>query len=211
MAETHELGGSSLVVDRATPKEIDTRKPSRISQGGYGAYNAYFNAATLYAVFGAPTLYDHPSAFGRGIFGIPRRMGRKIFVGRLPQEASVDDLRQYFGRFRRIADAYVPKDPKRSGHRNFGFITFANDGVADRVSRRSHEILGHEVAIDSATPLDDVGGSTDFADAAASYGSYGLTRSSSGRFHGSLDFVDYGYGARGSSRTSRMSLGYRPY
>lgn len=36
-------------------------------------------------------------------------MGRKIFVGRLPQEASADDLRQYFSRFGRILDVYVPK------------------------------------------------------------------------------------------------------
>ena len=96
-------------------------------------------------------------------------MGKKIFVGRLPQEAGVDDLRQYFGRFGRILDVYVPKvndaacfiygfcfrciilfmfilqDPKRTGHRGFGFVTFAEDGVADRVSRRTHEILGQEV------------------------------------------------------------------
>jgi RNA recognition motif-containing protein len=36
-------------------------------------------------------------------------MGKKIFVGRLPQEANTDDLRQYFGRFGRIVDAYIPK------------------------------------------------------------------------------------------------------
>lgn len=36
-------------------------------------------------------------------------MGKKIFVGRLPQEASADDLRHYFGRFGRILDVYVPK------------------------------------------------------------------------------------------------------
>lgn len=36
-------------------------------------------------------------------------MGKKIFVGRLPQEATVEDLRQYFGRFGRILDVYVPK------------------------------------------------------------------------------------------------------
>lgn len=29
--------------------------------GGYGAYNAYINAATRYAAIGAPTLYDHPN------------------------------------------------------------------------------------------------------------------------------------------------------
>lgn len=38
-----------------------------------------------------------------------RGMGKKIFVGRLSQDASVEDLRQYFGRFGRILDAYVPK------------------------------------------------------------------------------------------------------
>lgn len=38
-----------------------------------------------------------------------RGLGKKIFVGRLPQEASVEDLRQYFGRFGRIMDVYVPK------------------------------------------------------------------------------------------------------
>ena len=36
-------------------------------------------------------------------------------------------------------------------------MTFAENGVADRVARRSHEICGQEVAIDSATPLDEAG------------------------------------------------------
>lgn len=39
-------------------------------------------------------------------------MGKKMFVGRLPQEASVEDLRMYFGRFGRILDVYVPKVTK---------------------------------------------------------------------------------------------------
>ncbi|MFS7949955.1 putative nucleotide-binding alpha-beta plait domain superfamily [Helianthus anomalus] len=29
----------------------------------------------------------------------------------------------------------------------FGFVTFAEDGVADRVSRRSHEICGQQVVL----------------------------------------------------------------
>ncbi|XP_028103533.1 heterogeneous nuclear ribonucleoprotein 1-like isoform X2 [Camellia sinensis] len=150
MAETHELGGSTIVVDRATPKEEEFRPMnrvapiSRVTQGGYGAYNAYITAATTYAALGAPTLYDHPGpVYGRGE-STRGGMGKKIFVGRLPQEATVDDLRQYFGRFGRILDVYIPKDPKRTGHRGFGFVTFAEDGVADRVSRRSHEICGQQ-------------------------------------------------------------------
>ncbi|PKA63775.1 Heterogeneous nuclear ribonucleoprotein 1 [Apostasia shenzhenica] len=210
MDETHELDGSTVVVDRATPKEEDVRFPSRMPQGGYGAYNAYITAATRYAALGAPTLYDHPGPYGRGMYEAPRGMGKKIFVGRLPQEASADDLRQHFGRFGRIVDVYVPKDPKRSGHRGFGFVTFADDGVADRISRRTHEILGQEVAIDSATPLDDGAPGGGYMDPTVSYGGYGPMRTY-GRLYGSLDFEDYGYGASGSSRPSRMDWRYRPY
>lgn len=47
--------------------------------------------------------------YSGGFYGPSRGMGKKIFVGRLPQEASVDDLRQYFGRFGRILDVYIPK------------------------------------------------------------------------------------------------------
>ncbi|KAJ0946351.1 putative nucleotide-binding alpha-beta plait domain superfamily [Helianthus annuus] len=32
-------------------------------------------------------------------------------------------------------------------YRGFGFVTFAEDGVADRVSRRSHEICGQQVLV----------------------------------------------------------------
>ncbi|XP_076933597.1 uncharacterized protein LOC143599562 isoform X2 [Bidens hawaiensis] len=197
MSETHELGGSEVVVDRATPKEDNFRPVSRMPPppqpptGGYGAYNAY--VTTRYAALGAPTAYDYPSSvYGRGESA--RGMGKKIFIGRLPQEANVDDLRDYFGRFGRILDVYIPKDPKRSGHRGFGFVTFADDGAADRVSRRSHEICGQQVAIDSATPVDDGGGSSggsQYLDTPPepAYGGYGPMRAY-GRMYGSLDFDD---------------------
>ncbi|XP_057767109.1 uncharacterized protein LOC130987553 isoform X2 [Salvia miltiorrhiza] len=221
MVETHELGGSTVVVDRATPKEEEFRPVSRTPQsgGGYGAYNAYISAATRYAALGAPTLYDPPGAvYGREV---PRGMGKKIFVGRLPQEASVEDLRHYFGRFGRILDVYVPKDPKRTGHRGFGFVTFADDGVADRVARRSHEICGQQVAIDSATPIDDATA----AAAAGPSGTFSMNNPepfgygappvrSYGRMYGSLDFDDWGYGVGGSmsgGRPPRADYRYRPY
>ncbi|KDO79203.1 hypothetical protein CISIN_1g026534mg [Citrus sinensis] len=210
MVDTHELGGSTVVVDRATPKEDDFRPVGRMSHGGYGAYNAYISAATRYAALGAPTLYDHPGSFyGRGESS--QRIGKKIFVGRLPQEATAEDLRRYFSRFGRILDVYVPKDPKRTGHRGFGFVTFAEEVVADRVSRRSHEICGQQVAIDSATPLDDAGPSQNFMmNAAETFGGYGGPMRTYGRMYGSLDFDDWGYGM-GSGRPSRGDWRYRPY
>ena len=45
----------------------------------------------------------------------------------------------------------VMQDPKRTGHRGFGFVTFAEDGIADRVSRRSHEICGQQVLMGELT------------------------------------------------------------
>ncbi|XP_061341126.1 uncharacterized protein LOC133287506 isoform X2 [Gastrolobium bilobum] len=210
MSETHELGGSTVVVDRATPKEDDYKPVGRMSEGGYGAYNAYISQATRYAALGAPTLYDHPGPiYGRG--EPARRFGKKIFVGHLAPEATTEDLRQYFGRFGRILDVYVPRDPKRSGHRGFGFVTFAEDGVADRVSRRSHEICGQQVAIDSATPVDDAGPSGNLMmNSVDSFGGYGGPVRTYGRMYGSLDFDDWGYGTP-SGRPSRADWRYRPY
>lgn len=124
MSESHELGGSAVVVDRATPKEeegkgmgmgmgMGGRERERMPPhqhlphqqgGGYGAYNAYITAATRYAALGAPTMYDHPPP---PLYAPPR--GKKIFVGRLPQEATIEALRQYFGRFGRILDVYLPR------------------------------------------------------------------------------------------------------
>lgn len=204
ISETHELGGSAVVVDRATPKEDDVKPTGRMSQGGgYGAYNAYISTATRYAALGAPTLYDHPGPiYGRG--EPRRRISKKIFVGRLPPEANSEDLRQYFGRFGRIEDVYIPRDPKRTGHRGFGFVTFADEGVADRVSLRPHEICGHEVAIDSATPVDDARPSGNFMmnNSMESFGGYGGPVRSYGRMYGGLDYDDWGYGVP-SVRPSR--------
>lgn len=221
MAETHELDGSTVVVDRATPKDEEPKFQSRAPQsGGYGAYNSYISTATRYGALGAPTLYDlPPQAYERlgGYYGPPRVVSKKIFVGRLPQEATVGDLRQYFGKFGRIQDVYIPKDPKRTGHRGFGFVTFADEVGVERVNRRPHhEILGQEIAIDSATPEDDGPSSAYMAPPIMPpYGAYngGGAMHNYGRFYGNYDFDDYGYGAGGSrsTRPSRMDWRYRPY
>ncbi|GLJ49608.1 hypothetical protein SUGI_1052480 [Cryptomeria japonica] len=252
MSESHELGGTTIAVDRATPKEESSKQWEKPVSGGYGAYNAYINATTRYGALGSTTLYDQPSSrfqddygsgygsgnswpphgpgsmFGGSSFGIddhrsgygsgtysgpPRGMGRKIFVGRLPQEANAEDLRQYFSNFGLVIDVYVPKDPRRTGHRGFGFVTFAEEGVADRVSRRSHEILGQQVAIDSATPPDD--GYHYLDDGAPPSGGIGGPLRGTASYSGGG--YDWGYDSSGvrpgitGSRPSRMDYRYRPY
>jgi uracil DNA glycosylase len=39
------------------------------------------------------------------------------------------------------------QDAKKTSHRGFGFVTFSDEGAAERVALRTHEILGHQVRI----------------------------------------------------------------
>ena len=82
--------------------------PSRASQGGYGAYNAYISAATRYAALGAPTLYDHPgSAYGSksSVISLSQFWTRSNYsiglsiMDPLKQEGIMDPLKQLARRY----------------------------------------------------------------------------------------------------------------
>ncbi|KAG0579799.1 hypothetical protein KC19_4G124000 [Ceratodon purpureus] len=296
MNETHELGGSTIAVDRATPKEDgnkswgrgfhggNSNSGSNAGSGAYGAYGVY-TAARFGGFGGGFGAYDYAgsglgndlgpsgglsSAYGGGNswppappgggyggpgLGIPgggsgsygsggppvpplRGLGTKIFVGRLPPEANAEDLRRYFNNFGRISDVYVPKDAKKTSHRGFGFVTFSDEGAAERVALRSHEILGHQIAVDRAAPQDEMS-NISYMNSVGSLGSLsqgagGPMRGSNAPLQGSgygslscnLDSSGWGgYGGVGGfsfqtpdsglrtpdSRSSRSEPRYRPY
>lgn len=60
---------------------------------------------------GVPGSTQASGPYGSGAPPAPplRGLGTKIFVGRLPPEATAEDLRRYFNNFGRISDVYVPK------------------------------------------------------------------------------------------------------
>lgn len=201
MSESHELAGSTIAVDRATPKEETGRVWERNFPGASGVFNSHVNT-THFGTFDVSAFggYDFPGSdraakgntyggnYGRNNlwragppapqvggpspvipsidpsamnYGstdsnfAPSRMGRKIFVGRIPVEATAEDLQLYFSQFGQVLDAYLPKDAKKISHRGFGFVTFAEESTAEHVSQRRHEILGHLIAVDRASPLDE--------------------------------------------------------
>ncbi|RWW43259.1 hypothetical protein BHE74_00051106, partial [Ensete ventricosum] len=121
-----------------------------------------------------------------GYFGPSRGMGRKIFVGRLPQDASAEDLREYFSRFGHILDVYVPK------------VAIDSAAPLDDAGP-SGGFMDAAEAYRGYGPMRNYGrlyGSLNFDD----------------RHVLLLRFLlQYGYGAGGSSRTPRMNLRYRPY
>ncbi|CAK9860451.1 unnamed protein product [Sphagnum jensenii] len=273
MNESHELGGSTIAVDRATPKEEGVKMWGRGFPGAaaYGAYGVYTNAARFGGFGGAFGAYNytgsalagelgpaaginnalaaanawppplppgtgyggpglggpgsaHTGSYGSGAPQVAplRSLGTKIFVGRLPLEATAEDLRHYFNNFGRISDVYVPKDAKKTSHRGFGFVTFADEGAAERVALRTHEILGHQIAVDRAAPHDEMANSPYLKSsgaASATGGAGGPIRGSNASLpgsgyagiQGSLDFNTGGGGIPGGHRSSRIEPRYRPY
>jgi len=71
---------------------------------------------------------------------------RKIFVARLPDNITPDDLRQYFSKYGAIKDVYIPK-PARS----FAFVTFHDSNIV-RTLFGTHIINGCSVTVGPAEP-----------------------------------------------------------
>eukprot|EP00281_Chroomonas_sp_CCMP1168_P012320 CAMPEP_0206281342 /NCGR_PEP_ID=MMETSP0047_2-20121206/39078_1 /ASSEMBLY_ACC=CAM_ASM_000192 /TAXON_ID=195065 /ORGANISM="Chroomonas mesostigmatica_cf, Strain CCMP1168" /LENGTH=244 /DNA_ID=CAMNT_0053711499 /DNA_START=15 /DNA_END=746 /DNA_ORIENTATION=+ len=76
----------------------------------------------------------------------------KVFVGGITPDTNEQDLKTYFSDFGEVIDIVVMRD-KQTGHgRGFGFVTFADKKVADRVLDSKHEIKGRSVEAKSAVP-----------------------------------------------------------
>ena len=54
-----------------------------------------------------------------------QNMNRKVFVGRLTDDITADDLRNYFSKIGEVVDVFVPKP-----FRSFAFVTFADPDIA---------------------------------------------------------------------------------
>lgn len=208
--------------------------PAALPSGsGYSSRASYVDAIPTSGMgYGSSASYnDIPAGYGSSGPPVPT-MGNKVFIGKLPHEATAEHLRTYFSSFGRILDVYVPKDAKKTGHRGFGFVTFFDDGVAERVALESHEILGQPIAVDRPTPQDS-GGNMPYASNFSSFsgagaaGTWGgntaaLQRMGYGTLPASLEYFAGGLGSyaggqpgsydgSGTNRASRPDFRYRPY
>jgi hypothetical protein len=71
--------------------------------GGYGSRTSYKAAA-----YGRDEPYSYEPRSGYGGPPVPSA-GNKVFIGKLPHEATAEHLRTYFSSFGRILDVYIPK------------------------------------------------------------------------------------------------------
>merc|ERR1719356_41780 len=79
----------------------------------------------------------------------------KVFVGRLDDKISSDDLRETFKRFGKVAEVFMATGKK------FGFVTFdSNRSARAAMSAGTADVNGTQVVIKSAAPMksDDKGG-----------------------------------------------------
>ena len=74
---------------------------------------------------------------------------KKIFVGGLSATTSLEDIRAYFEQFSKVKEAMLAYDKVTSRHRGFGFVTFDNEDVVDKICEiHFHEINGNKNKID---------------------------------------------------------------
>eukprot|EP00128_Syssomonas_multiformis_P015378 Colp12_sorted_trinity150504_noHs@17163 len=78
-------------------------------------------------------------------------MSNKLFVARLPWATCKDGLKSYFSRFGAVVDSAVVMDRDTGRSRGFGFVTFEDSQVAQKVlSEQDLEIEGRKVVVSEA-------------------------------------------------------------
>ncbi|OVA20621.1 RNA recognition motif domain [Macleaya cordata] len=85
----------------------------------------------------------------------------KIFIGGLAKETTSAQFTKHFNKYGEITDSVIMKDRKSGQPRGFGFVTYADPSVVDKVIQETHVINGKQVEIKRTIPKGAIG-SKDF-------------------------------------------------
>ncbi|CAK9176163.1 unnamed protein product [Ilex paraguariensis] len=85
----------------------------------------------------------------------------KIFIGGLARETTPAQFVKHFGKYGEITDSVIMKDRTTGQPRGFGFITYADSSVVDKVIEDTHIINDKQVEIKRTIPRGTIG-SKDF-------------------------------------------------
>ncbi|XP_044505217.1 heterogeneous nuclear ribonucleoprotein 1 [Mangifera indica] len=76
----------------------------------------------------------------------------KIFIGGLAKDTTYATFNKHFGKYGDITDSVIMKDRYTGQPRGFGFITYADPSVVDKVIDDTHIINGKQVEIKRTIP-----------------------------------------------------------
>lgn len=85
----------------------------------------------------------------------------KIFIGGLARETTAAQFVKHFGKYGEITDSVIMKDRRTGQPRGFGFITYADPAVVDKIIQDTHVLNGKQVEIKRTIPKGAIG-SKDF-------------------------------------------------
>lgn len=79
--------------------------------------------------------------------GLVKQAPTKVFVGRITEDLSAEDIKAYFETYGEVTDVYIPKP-----FRSFCFITFLDPDACEKLWGEDHIIKGVAVHVSDATP-----------------------------------------------------------
>ncbi|KAG9415213.1 hypothetical protein AC1031_008653 [Aphanomyces cochlioides] len=125
-----------------------------MSHHGHGGGYGYQADPSSYGASYPP--HQHGSSSNGG--GAPTTGAGKIFVGGVSWETTEDNLRAHFSQYGNLTDAALMKDKYSGQPRGFGFVTFEDPSVVDRVLNETHNLDGRNVEVKRAVPRDSMVG-----------------------------------------------------
>ena len=79
----------------------------------------------------------------------------KVFVGGIEGTVSTEELRDYFQSYGEVKEAVVLKNINTNTSRGFGFVTFEDSSIADKLIRENNCVLkGKRMDVKTAEPKD---------------------------------------------------------
>jgi RNA-binding protein Musashi len=151
LASKHIFKGTELKVVEAAPK------PPAPDRGAAAA------SAGMYGVPG----YGSPRGAPMGYPGMPGPPGppaqdfeenpTRIFVGHIPTDTSIEELKDYFGRFGNVVDVHLPSPKSQAkrteGKGSYAFITFSTSKeVFKTIAAGPHTFKDQRVEVIEAKP-----------------------------------------------------------
>lgn len=79
-------------------------------------------------------------------------MSKKLFVGNITWGTSTDELKELFAQYGEVEEAIIITDKRTGRSKGFGFVTFSEDGDADKAleALNGQDFNGRDLVVNEA-------------------------------------------------------------